>query len=308
MKTTVRHLLLGIAILAPLGANATTAVHRHHRHTAVSTHARALPDPVEVAKRHATAATPKLHSNEFLVLDQESSDVLLARHADLANPIASITKLMTALVVIEAAQPMDESIEITTEDENLAKPTSSRLTVGTVLTRAELLHLALMASENRAAHAICRSYPGGLAACIEAMNAKAAELQMSSTHYVEPTGLSNRNVASPEDLSRLVVAAAAVPLIKDYSTDAKFTVPVGHHLLEFHSTDRLVAKSDWDIVLQKTGYISEAGRCLVMETIIEGRSIVIVLMNSKGSQTRLVDAQRIKSWLNARATKTALMN
>jgi serine-type D-Ala-D-Ala endopeptidase (penicillin-binding protein 7) len=253
----------------------------------------------------ATDHEPILASSEVLVLDEESHDVLLSKNASQVNPMASITKLMTALVVLEADQPMDQMLEITEADEHLAKPSFSRLHPGTLLTRAELLHLALMASENRAAHALARYYPGGLAACIAAMNAKAQALGMYSTRYVEPTGLSPLNVATPEDLSKLVVVAADNRTLQTYSTDQKFTVPLGRHWVEFHTTDRLVARPDWHIVLQKTGYIAEAGKCLVMKAILESRSIVIVLMNSSGAQTRLVDAQRIKSWLDAKASKLA---
>ena len=210
---------------------------------------------------------------------------------------------MTSLVVLEAHQPMDEVITITAADENLERQSSSHLRGGTRLTRAELLHLALMASENRAAHAIARSYPGGLKACIEAMNAKAVELGMGSTRYVEPTGLSELNVSSPEDLAKLVIQASADPTIREYSTDDQFAVRVGRRMVQFHTTDRLVANPSWTIVLQKTGYIVEAGRCLVMKAIIEGRSTVMVLMNSSGMHTRLVDAQRIKSWLDVKALK-----
>jgi serine-type D-Ala-D-Ala endopeptidase (penicillin-binding protein 7) len=286
------------ALFLPLSANA--AHHKkHHKPSAREV------DLIGQAIATATDQQPMLASSEVLVLDEESNDVLLSKNASQVNPMASITKLMTALVVLEADQPMDEMLAITEADEHLDKPTFSRLNRGTVLTRAELLHLALMASENRAAHALARNYPGGLAACIAAMNAKAQALGMYSSRYVEPTGLSPRNVSTPEDLSKLVVVASNNQMLQAYSTDEKFTVPLGRHLVEFHTTDRLVAHADWHIVLQKTGYIAEAGKCLVMKAIIEGRSIVIVLMNSNGAQTRLVDAQRIKSWLDAKALKPA---
>jgi serine-type D-Ala-D-Ala endopeptidase (penicillin-binding protein 7) len=272
---------------------------KHHRPTAREV------DLIARAIAGATEQEPLLASSEVLVLDEESNDVLLSKNASQVQPMASITKLMTALVVLEADQPMDQMLEISAADERLSKPAFSRLTRGTLLTRAELLHLALMASENRAAHALARYYPGGLAACIEAMNAKAAALGMYSTRYVEPTGLSPLNVATPEDLSKLVVVASNNQTLQAYSTDEKFAVPLGRRLVEFHSTDKLVAHTDWHIVLQKTGYIAEAGKCLVMKAIIESRSIVIVLMNSTGAQTRLVDAQRIKSWLDAKASKVA---
>jgi D-alanyl-D-alanine endopeptidase (penicillin-binding protein 7) len=287
-----------IAMAAPMTANA--AHHKkHHKPTAREV------DLIARAIASATDREPILASSEVLVLDEESNDVLLSKNASQVKPMASITKLMTALVVLEADQPMDEMLEITEADEKLDKPTASRLARGTQLTRAELLHLALMASENRAAHALARNYPGGLAVCIAAMNAKAQALGMSSTRYVEPTGLSPLNVATPEDLSKLVVVASNNETLQAYSTDEKFAVPLGRRLVEFHTTDRLVAHADWHIVLQKTGYIVEAGKCLVMKAIIESRSIVIVLMNSNGPQTRLVDAQRIKSWLDAKALKLA---
>ncbi len=299
--------LIGCAALAsPLSAHpvhhsAHHKIHhkRHHRPSAKEV------DLIAQAIATATDREPLLASSEVLVLDEESNDVLLSKNASMVKPMASITKLMTALVVLEADQPMEEMLEITAADERLGKPTSSRLKRGTRLTRAELLHLALMASENRAAHALARYYPGGLAACIEAMNAKAEALGMVSTRYVEPTGLSPLNVATPEDLSKLVVVASNNETLQAYSTDEKFAVPLGRRLVEFHTTDRLVAHADWHIVLQKTGYIAEAGKCLVMKAIIESRSIVIVLMNSSGAQTRLIDAQRIKSWLDAKALKVA---
>ena len=249
---------------------------------------------------------PSLHSSSALVIDESTSAVLVSKHADVATPIASITKLMTALVVLDAAQSLDEPLEITHDDQNLDKPASSRLTIGTTLSRGDLMHLALMSSENRAAHALGRNYPGGLAACIAAMNAKAAELGMTSTHFVEPTGLSSDNVASPADLSKLVIAAAKNTTIQSFSTDSRYFVPVGRHLLEFRNTDSLVASNGWNIVVQKTGYIAEAGKCLVMKAIIEGRAVVIVLLDSIGKQTRLADARRIKKWMETRLSADSL--
>jgi serine-type D-Ala-D-Ala endopeptidase (penicillin-binding protein 7) len=171
--------------------------------------------------------------------------------------------------------------------------------VGTVLTRADLMHLALMSSENRAAHALGNNYPGGLPALVTAMNAKAQALGMTSAHFVEPTGLSSQNVASPEDLSKLVIAASRNPTIRAFSTDPSYTVRVRRRLVEYRNTDKLVANPAWNIVVQKTGYIAEAGRCLVMEAIIEGRSVVIVLLDSFGKYTRLADATRVKHWVEA---------
>jgi D-alanyl-D-alanine endopeptidase (penicillin-binding protein 7) len=206
---------------------------------------------------------------------------------------------MTALVVLDAAQPLDEMITITNDDVAIGKGAASRLTVGTTLSRGDLIHLALMSSENRAAHALGRSYPGGLEPFVTAMNAKARVLGMSSAHFIEPTGLSSENVASPEDLSKLVIAASLSPTIQEYSTDPNYVVPVGRHYLQFHNTDGLVANPSWNIIVQKTGYITEAGKCLVMKAVIEGRSVVIVLLDSVGRYTRVADAQRVKKWMEA---------
>jgi D-alanyl-D-alanine endopeptidase (penicillin-binding protein 7) len=206
---------------------------------------------------------------------------------------------MTALVVLEAGQPLDEALEVTAEDRSSGKGAYSRLPVGAKLTRSDLLHLALMSSENRAAHALGRNYPGGLVACVRAMNAKAQALHMSSTHFVDPSGLSSDNVASPFDLAKLVIAAAQNPTIRDYSTDGSYTVQVGKHLLEFRNTNSLVSNPTWDIIVQKTGYIAEAGRCLVLKTMIEGRAVVIVLLDSFGKYTRTADARRIRTWMES---------
>jgi serine-type D-Ala-D-Ala endopeptidase (penicillin-binding protein 7) len=242
---------------------------------------------------------PALRSSAALVLDLSNSSVLYSRHSDVAAPIASITKLMTALVVMDAGLPLDEMLAVTEDDRSFGKGSVSRLSPGTQLSRGDLMHLALMASENRAAHALGRSYPGGIAACVIAMNAKAHELGMTTAHFTEPTGLSDENVASPEDLSKLVIAAAKVAEIREYSTDSDFTVRVGRHMVRYRNTDSLVSKPDWDIVVQKTGYIHEAGRCLVMQTVIEDRPVVIVLLNSFGKRTRVADARRVRRWVEA---------
>jgi D-alanyl-D-alanine endopeptidase (penicillin-binding protein 7) len=252
----------------------------------------ALADPVR---------DPKLKSSSVLIIDQSDSSVLYSRHSDVAMPIASITKLMTSLVVLDAKQPLDEPITITEADRDFAKGAVSRLTVGTTLTRGDLMHLALMSSENRAAHALGNNYPGGMPAMVAAMNAKAASLGMANAHFVDPTGLSSQNVASPEDLSKLVIAASQNSTIREYSTDRRYTVKVHRRTVEFHNTDNLVANPTWNIIVQKTGYIAEAGKCLVMEAVIEGRSVVIVLLDSLGKYTRVADAKRIKTWMEASA-------
>lgn len=249
---------------------------------------------------------PALKSNAFYILDETDSKVLAARNERVAVPIASITKLMTALVVLDAGQPMDETIAITKDDVRGTPGSGSRLAPGARLSRADLLHLALMSSENRAAHALCRQYTGGMQACVRAMNAKAKALGMKSARFVEPTGLSAANVASPEDLAKLVRAAGANPTIRAYSTDPEHMVRVSKQSLEFRNTNLLVDKSNWQVTVQKTGYIAEAGRCLVMEAVIDGRDVVIVLLNSWGKLTRIGDANRIRTWMEAsRATPNA---
>jgi D-alanyl-D-alanine endopeptidase (penicillin-binding protein 7) len=258
----------------------------------------AVPTHLKYANR-ASQAAPVLRSSAALVLDTTHSAVLYSRRSDVAMPIASITKLMTSLVVMEAGQPLDEMLTVSDDDRSLGKGSASRLTPGTHLTRGDLMHLALMASENRAAHALGRNYPGGVAACVIAMNAKARALGMTSAHFVEPTGLSDENVASPEDLAKLVMAAAKVAAIREYSTDSDYVVQIGRRMVQFRTTDSLVNKADWNIVVQKTGYISEAGRCLVMQTVIEDRTVVIVLLNSFGKRTRVADAARIRKWMEA---------
>lgn len=245
------------------------------------------------------SADPKLKSGSVLIIDQDNSSVLYSRNSGVAAPIASITKLMTALVVLDAKQPLDELIEITPDDRDLPKASVSRLAVGTLLTRGDLMHLALMSSENRAAHALGSNYPGGMPAMVAAMNAKAAHLGMSSSHFVDPTGLSSLNVASPEDLSKLVVAASKNPTIREYSTDPSYTVRVHRHLVEFHNTDNLVKNPAWNIIVQKTGFINEAGKCLVMAAVIDSRSVIIVLLDSFGRYTRVADAKRIKTWMES---------
>lgn len=242
---------------------------------------------------------PDVRSSAVMVMDEADSSVLYARKADAVLPVASITKLMTALVVLESHQPMDEVIEVSAEDRDTELGTTSRLKVGTRLTRDDLLHLALMSSENRAAHALARHHPGGLKAFMKAMNLKAEALGMRRTRFADPTGLSSRNVSSASDLAKLVIAASRDPVIRDFSTNRSYAVPVGNQVLEFHNTNTLVAKSDWDISVQKTGYTRLAGQCLVMKATIKGRPVVIVLLNSFGKYTRVADARRIRKWMEA---------
>ena len=241
-----------------------------------------------------------LRSGSALVVDEGTDRVLLSKNADIARPIASLTKLMTAAVILDAHQPMDQVIEITDADIDTLKWSSSRLRPGTRLTREELLKLALMSSENRAAHALARNYPGGLAAFIPAMNAKARALGMNATRYVEPTGLSPQNESTAHDLALLVKAAYHYPLIRDFSTHPESEVDVGQRTLQFRNTDHLVFNRGWDILLQKTGYINEAGHCLVLQTKFEGRRVIVVLLDAWGKYSHFGDAQRIRNWLEAK--------
>lgn len=238
-----------------------------------------------------------LSSNAALIVDESTGEKLYEKNPKAVLPIASITKLMTAFVILEAQQDMEEILTITKEDVDTIKHTSSRLPIGARLSRSEMLHIALMSSENRAASALGRHYPGGLSAFVDAMNGYAALLGMVDTHYVEPTGLSSKNVSSARDLANLVSAAQAHPLIKTYSTQAAFAVDIGGPVLQYRNSNRLVRGSDWEIVLQKTGYISEAGRCLVMQVVVEGRPVIMVFLDSKGKLSRSADANRIRHWL-----------
>ena len=248
-----------------------------------------------------------LKSSVALVIDQDTNEVLFSKNPGAVLPIASITKLMTGLVVSEAKQPMDEVITISQDDIDTEKGSRSRLAVGTQLTRGEMMHLALMSSENRAANALGRHYPGGIEMFVAAMNRKAQGLGMRDTRYVEPTGLSSRNQSSAQDLAVLVKEAYSVPLLRELSTSHEAMVEVGNRKMQFHTTNGLVRSPQWDIGLQKTGYISEAGRCLVMQAQMAGRKLIMVLLDSTGKYSRIGDAERIRKWLGeASATGAAL--
>jgi D-alanyl-D-alanine endopeptidase (penicillin-binding protein 7) len=245
----------------------------------------------------STADSLRLNSNVAYVLDGSDGTVLFQKNADAALPIASLTKLMTALVVVESGQDMKEILEVTPEDIDRIKGTSSRLPIGAKLSRADMLHIALMSSENRAASALGRNYPGGLRAFVAAMNAKAKELGMTHSNFIEPTGLSSFNIASASDLSKLVIAARAHPLMAEYSTNGKYAVDTGRGQLHYINSNRLVRMDDWDIDLQKTGYISEAGRCMVMHVTIANRPLVMVFLDADGSYARMSDANRMREWV-----------
>jgi D-alanyl-D-alanine endopeptidase (penicillin-binding protein 7) len=248
------------------------------------------------AKVHKTVY---LRSSSALVLDADTGEIVIDKNADAVTPIASITKLMTAMVILDRGLDLEQRIVVSREDVDRRKGTRSRLMPGTVLTRDELLLLALMASENRAASALGRTYPGGIPAFVKAMNEKAAELGMSDSMFVDPTGLSPANVASPRDLVKLVRAAHGYPLIREYSTRDRAMVKVFNRPLRFVNTNNLVRNSHWEIELSKTGYISEAGRCLVMHVRLASKDLIVVLLDSWGKQSRIGDANRIRKWLES---------
>ncbi len=258
----------------------------------------ALADPAQGSVRHVNLG---IKSGLALVIDQETGEVLYSKNTDEVAPIASITKLMSAIVIIDSGLPLLEPITVERADIDRYKGSRSKLYVGTNLMRAEALKLALMASENRAAAALARTYPGGKAAFVDAMNAKAFELGMLSTRFVDATGLRPENVSTVRDLAILVEAAHTYPLIRDYTTATSFAVESrtrrGPRVLRFVNSNRLVRSSRWEIGLSKTGYISEAGRCLVMQSRIADRSLIIVLLDSWGKLTRIGDANRIRRWL-----------
>ena len=251
----------------------------------------------QLAGLHSTADDLDLKSSVAYVIDQDTNEVLLSKNDQAVLPIASITKLMTGVVISEAKLSMDESITITQDDVDTEKGSSSRLKVGTTLTRGELLHLSLMASENRAAHALGRTYPGGLHAFVELMNAKATSLGMRDTRYIEPTGLSSKNQSSAKDLATLVSFAYQDSLLRELSTSPSYQVEVGNHTLNYKTTNLLIKNPNWEIGLQKTGYISEAGQCLVMQAKIAGRKLIMVFLDSAGKLSRIADAERVRRWV-----------
>lgn len=253
----------------------------------------------ELAGLHALTDPLDLKSSVALIIDQDTKEILLSKNDHAVLPIASLTKLMTGLIISQARLPMDELITITQDDIDTEKGSRSRLMVGATLTRREMLHLALMSSENRAAHALGRTFPGGLNVFVTQMNIKARLLGMTDTRYVEPTGLSSKNQSSARDLAALVNVAHSDPVLREFSTSPGYEVAVGNRTLQYNNTNRLVHNPAWDIGLQKTGYISEAGRCLVMQTQIAGRKLIMVFLDSAGKFSRLGDAERVRQWVES---------
>jgi len=263
----------------------------------------ALAAAIALAAGFARAAGdgPFLRSAVALVQDAHDGRVVLAKKTDAVLPIASITKLMTAMVLLDRGLDLGQRVAISSDDQDLLKGTRSRLKPGSMLTRDELLLVALMSSENRAAAALARTYPGGTEAFVAAMNAKAQQLGMEDSRFVDPTGLSPSNVSSARDLVKLVIAASAYPLIRDYSTRESVQLQVGGRAVGYRNTNGLVRSRNWDIGLQKTGYLNEAGRCLVMRVRLASRDLVVVLLDSWGKYSRVGDANRIRRWLESSA-------
>jgi len=293
MLRSLRHLL----ICAGLGLGLASA---------------ACAGPVEAGGR-AEIAAPATHklslrSAAALIQDQETGEILYGKNPSAVAPIASITKLMTAMVVLDAGLDLDETITISAEDMDALRGTHSRLKPGVSLSRDELLRVALMASENRAAAALGRSYPGGIEAFTRAMNLKAQMLGMNDSRFDDATGLSSANVSSAEDLAKLVRAAHRYELIRSYTTLTGHELHVAGRPLAYHNTNRLVANGSWNIGLSKTGFTSDAGRCLVLQAKLAERQVIIVLLDSWGKLSRIGDANRIRAWLerNARSQSTAV--
>ncbi|HMS27191.1 MAG TPA: serine hydrolase [Burkholderiaceae bacterium] len=259
----------------------------------------------ELAGLHQTQDALELKSGVALVVDQDTKEVLFSKNDSAVLPIASLTKLMTGLIVQDARLPLNEIITITQDDVDTEKGSRSRLVVGTSLTRGEMLHLALMSSENRAANALGRTYPNGLNDFVRLMNAKAKSLGMRDTIFVEPTGLSSKNQSSAHDLALLASAVYQDAVLRNYSISPGYEVAVGEKTLQFNNTNRLTKNPDWDIGLQKTGYISEAGRCLIMQTKIAGRKLIMVFLDSAGKFSRLGDAERVRRWVESNPQASA---
>ncbi|MEY4980570.1 MAG: hypothetical protein RLZZ352_2840 [Pseudomonadota bacterium] len=251
-----------------------------------------------------SAPLPTLSASVALVVDQDTKEVLFSKNDSAVLPIASITKLMTGLVIADASLPMDEVITLTDDDVDTHKGSRSRLAVGTTLTRGELMHLALMSSENRAANALGRTFPGGMNRFVSLMNSKARELGMQDTRFVDPTGLFSENRSSARDLATLVSAAYQRPILRDLSTSPGHQLLLGRRTLQYNNSNQLVHNPEWEIGLQKTGYIAEAGRCLVMQVKVAGRKIIMVFLNAAGKINRMQDAESMRRWVETQTIQS----
>lgn len=318
----MRNLIIALLAVLALQAQAWAAPHssaKPHKKHAAKVHTKLHPKPLRKAPKPRPAragfmsafadengAHPDLRSSAAFILDPDGGRTLYAKNITAVQPIASITKLMTAMVVLDANLDPTEQVEITDDDVDQLKHTRSRLRVGSVLPREDLIRLALMASENRAAAALSRAYPGGRPAFVTAMNQKAIELGMTRTRFVDSSGLSSENVSTAEDLAKMVAAAYGYPAIQQSSTLTDYTVRLNNgKVLAYRNTNGLVKNDQWHIDVSKTGYISEAGRCLVMQARIAAKPVVIVLLDSIGKYTRTADANRVKKWVENHLARQA---
>lgn len=297
-------ILLLLSYALPQIAFAKPSSHQYKSHKAIHKKSHKAPHKtlhkVSRASLSRNDLSPQLASNIALIFDEQSQRPIYNKNAGQVAPIASITKLMTAMVVLDAMQPLEDQLSVDIADLDTLKGTRSKLRIGMSFARSEMLKLALMASENRAASALARNYPGGLPAAIAAMNAKAQALGMNSTKFYDPTGLNSDNVSTAQDLVKMVAAARNYSLIRQYTTSESHSVDGwGGREMRFNNTNPLVKNASWDIGVSKTGFINEAGRCLVMEATINRRPVIIVLLDSWGSRTRIGDANRIKKWMES---------
>lgn len=299
MISVLAHGVAVLLLLGPLGGLATSAAHAQQPAKGKLVKAKSNTNRAPAVPDFNKDGEPNLQSSAALVYDQNTGKLLYAKNPDTVTPIASITKVMTAMIVLDAKLPMDEAITITNDDIDLLKGSRSRLPIGSAFRREDLMRLALMASDNRAASALGRNYPGGIEAFVEAMNTKAKLLGLSNTRFVDSSGLAPGNVSSPQDLATLVSEAARYAQIREFSTTPELhvTLPNAKKPMGFNNTNALVKNHEWNIGLSKTGYISESGKCLVMQATIANNPVVIVLLDSWGRLTRIGDANRIKKWL-----------
>ena len=297
-KTTKRHTISHSKHIKATTRVSTRPAHKIRAHRAKSFVAA---DMFDAYAGKDTSKTLALASTKALVINQKTNEVIFSKNLTTPTPIASVTKLMTAMVVLDAKLNLQDEVSISDMDVDYLKGTSSRLPVGTSMTREDLLNLALIASENRAASALSTTYPGGKQKFVQDMNAKAASLGMTQTHFADSTGLDSSNVSTAQDLAKMVHAAYQYPLIRQITTSAGYDLYTSnrHQPMHFNNTNALVRseQSNWEIGLSKTGYISEAGRCLVMQATIAGEPLIMVLLDSVGKLTRIGDAKRIKKWV-----------
>ncbi len=316
-KKLLSALTMGIFVAAGLAshsaANAATTNTTKSTAAKSSGAKKAKPAAATPAKAKKTTAADQWHatrqlavaSTAALVVEQGGSEPIYQKNADVVVPIASISKLMTAMVVLDSMPNLQESIHVSDDDVDYLKGSRSRLHVGSELAREDAMLISLMSSENRATHALARHYPGGLSAFVTAMNRKAAELGMFNTRFEDPTGLSSNNVSTAKDLAKMVAAAHRYPLIREFSTTSDAKIVVSGRPMEYRNTNQLVKAPTWDIGLSKTGFIQEAGKCLVMQARVAEKPVVIVLLDSQGKLTRIGDANRIKRWMETTQASAA---